>query len=245
MIRMRLNASTCGPFPGASRRRGEATPSAVRHASTMSAKRRLRARPSLKLLLNCGQRDINFADHAARLELHSRRARELLREAFFDEKHPEASARRLSNERPSLFAPFEMKCAVTLIDLRRNIHASVGDCQRPVFARIRAQFIDRHNEGKRCSGINSYRRGLDSELLATRCFKRFNRRFQQFRQHRARPARPQKQVMDPTQCPQPRRDCLASVRQINGGAHTLVGYRLHDSQGVFHPVVQFFQYEPL
>src|SRR5271168_3960020 len=53
------------------------------------------------LLLNCNQRDINFADHAARLELHSRRAGELLREAFFDEKHPEASARRLSNARPS------------------------------------------------------------------------------------------------------------------------------------------------
>ena len=32
---------------------------------------------------------------------------------------------------------------------------------------------------------------MDAELLATRCFKRFNRRFQQFRQHRARPARPQ------------------------------------------------------
>src|SRR5580704_1555641 len=163
----------------------------------------------------------------------SRRARELLCEAFFDEKHPEASARRLSNERPSLFAPFEMKCTVTLINFRRNIHMPVGDCQRPVFARIRTQFIDRHNKGKRCSWINSYRRGLDSELLPTRCFKRFNRRFQQFRQHCARPARPQKQVMNPTQCPQPRRDRLASVRHINGGAQTLVGYRLHDTQGVF------------
>ena len=46
----------------------------------------------LNLLLNCAQRDVNFADHAAGLELHSRRARELLRETFFDEKHPEASA---------------------------------------------------------------------------------------------------------------------------------------------------------
>jgi hypothetical protein len=118
----------------------------------------------LNLLLNCGQRNINFADHAARLELRSRRARKLLREAFFDEKHP--SARRFYNERPSLFAPFEMKCTATLIDFRRNIHASVGDCQRPVSARVRTQFIDRHNEGKRCSGINSCRRGLDSELLA-------------------------------------------------------------------------------
>jgi hypothetical protein len=206
-----------------------------------------RRRPPLvrNLLLNCGQRDINFADHAAPLELHSCRARELLRETFFDEKHPEASARRLSNERPSLFAPSEMKCGGTLIDFRRNIHVSVGDCQRPVFARIRTQFVDRHNEGKRCSWINSNRRGLDAELLATRCPKRFNRRFQQLRQHHARPARPQKQVMNPTQCPQPRRDCLASLWQINGGAQTLVGYRLHDSQGVFHPVMQFFQYEPL
>ena len=107
------------------------------------------------LLLNCGQRDVNFADDATRLELHSRRARELFRETFFDKKHPEASARRLSNERPSFFAPFEMKCTVTLIDLCRNIHAAVGGCQRPVFARIRTQFIDRHNEGKRCSGIDS------------------------------------------------------------------------------------------
>src|SRR3984957_19354623 len=144
----------------------------------------------LNLLLNCAQWDINFANHAAGLELHSRRARELLRETFFDEKHPEASARRLSNERPSLFAPLKMKCAVTLINFRRNIHMPVGDCQRPVFARIRAQFVDRHNEGKRCSWINSYRGGLDAELLETRCFKRFNRRFQQFRQHCARPARP-------------------------------------------------------
>ena len=52
------------------------------------------------LLLNCDQRDINFADHAAPLELHSRRARELLREAFFDQKHPEASTRRLSSGGP-------------------------------------------------------------------------------------------------------------------------------------------------
>ena len=92
-----------------------------------------RRRPPLvrNLLLNCGQRDINFADHAAPLELHSRRARELLREAFFDEKHPEASARRLSNERPSLFAPSEMKCGGTLIDFRRNIHVSVGTVSAP------------------------------------------------------------------------------------------------------------------
>jgi hypothetical protein len=149
-------------------------------------------------LLNCDQRDINFADHAARLELHSRRARELLREAFFDQKHPEASTRRLSNGRPSPFAPFEVKCTAALIDFRRDVHLSIGDCQRPVFARIRTQFIDRHNEGESCGWINPYRRGLDSELLATRRFKRFNRCFQQFRQHRARPTRPQKQVMDPT-----------------------------------------------
>jgi hypothetical protein len=101
-------------------------------------------------LLNCGQRDVNLADHAAPLELHSRRARELLRETFFDEEHPEASTRRLSNERATLFAPFEMKCTATLIDFRRDVHASVGDCQRPMFACIRAQLIDRHNEGKRC-----------------------------------------------------------------------------------------------
>jgi hypothetical protein len=130
--------------------------------------------------LNSGQRDINFAGRAAWLELHSRRARELLREAFFGEKHPEASARRLSNAWSSFFAPnawssffapFETKCAVTLIDLRRNDHPSAGDCERPVFARIRAQFIDRHNEAKRSSGINSYRRGFDAELFETRCFK--------------------------------------------------------------------------
>src|ERR1700722_8998485 len=143
--------------------------------ATLKVKRRVRVR---NLLLNCGQRDVDLADHAARLELHARRARELLREAFFDEKHSKASARRLSNERPSLFAPFEMKCTGALIDFRRNIHVSVGNCQRPVFARIRTQFVDRHNEGKRCSGINSYRRGLDSELLATGGFKRFNRRLQ-------------------------------------------------------------------
>jgi hypothetical protein len=123
-----------------------------------------------------------------------------------------------------------MKCAVTLVDFRRNGHASVGDCQRPVFACIRAQFIDRPDEGKRCSRIDSYRRGLDAELLAARRFKRFNRRFQQFRQHRARPGRPQKQIVDPTQCPQPCRDRLASVRQINRRANTLIGYRLAPSR---------------
>ena len=83
------------------------------------------------LLLNCGQRTSNFTDDAARLKSHSRRARELVREAFFDEKHSEASPPGLSNERPSLFAPFEMKRAVTLTDFRRDIHASVGYCQRP------------------------------------------------------------------------------------------------------------------
>jgi hypothetical protein len=30
-----------------------------------------------------------------------------------------------------------------------------------------------------------------------------------------------------------------------GRAHTLVGYRLDNGQGVFHPVVQFLQYESL
>ena len=52
-----------------------------------------------------------------------------------------ASGSRLSNGRPSIFVPFEMKCTATLVDLRRNIHASVVNCQRPVFARVRTQFI--------------------------------------------------------------------------------------------------------
>jgi hypothetical protein len=180
MLRPSLPRGSCTPaippVPAVRRtvtiRPTEASKAAVRYVRNTSTPATVLV---LNLLLNCGQRNINFA--AARLELRSRRARKLLRETFLDEKHPEASARRLSNERPSLLAPFEMKCTATLIDFRRNIHASVGDCQRPVFARIRTQFIDRHNEGKRCSGINSYRRGLDSELLATTCFKRLNRRF--------------------------------------------------------------------
>ena len=88
---------------------------------------------------------INFADHAALLEVHSRRARELLRKTLFDKMHPEASARRLCNERTALFAPPEMKFAAGCVDFRRNIYASLGDRESPVFNCIRTQFVDRHD----------------------------------------------------------------------------------------------------
>jgi hypothetical protein len=76
-------------------------------------------------------------------------------------------------------------------------------------------------KGERAGGEITERLRGDRIILNCLRSRRGRRGFQQFRQHRARPARPQKQITDLTQCAN-RRDCLASVRQINGGANTLL-----------------------